>query len=198
VGRASRFHFVEQDHESGPCRKGGRMKEPLRFLIDRLATPIGDMLIVADGEGNLRATFWTDDEEDLRRVLARHYRGAEIELEAARNPHGLTDAITAYFAGDLHAIDKLPVETAGTPFQREVWSALREIPCGATISYTQLAKRIGRPAAVRAVGLANGLNPIGVVVPCHRVIGANGSLTGYGGGIERKRWLLDHERQLRL
>jgi methylated-DNA-[protein]-cysteine S-methyltransferase len=156
------------------------------------------MFIVADPEGNLRATLWTDDEEDLRHVLARHYGGAEIELEPARNPHGLTGALAAYFAGDLRVIDKLPVATAGTPFQREVWRTLREIPCGTTISYAQLAQRIDRPAAVRAVGLANGSNPIGVVVPCHRVIGANGSLTGYGGGIERKRWLLDHERQFRL
>ena len=174
------------------------MKDTLQFLIDRLATPIGDMFIVADREGNLRATFWTDDEEDLRHVLTRHYGGATIELEQASNPHGLTVTMAAYFAGDLHAIDKLPVATAGTPFQRDVWRALREIPCGTTISYAQLAQRIGRPSAVRAVGLANGSNPIGVVVPCHRVIGANGSLTGYGGGIERKRWLLDHERQLRL
>jgi methylated-DNA-[protein]-cysteine S-methyltransferase len=174
------------------------MKKTLHFLVDRLATPIGDMLIVADRAGSLRATFWTDHEEEMRHFLARHYSGIEIELEAARNPHGLTDAIAAYFAGDLQAIDELPVQTAGTPFQREVWRALREIPCGGTISYAELAKRIGRPAAVRAVGLANGSNPIGVVVPCHRVIGANGALTGYGGGIERKRWLLDHERQLRL
>jgi methylated-DNA-[protein]-cysteine S-methyltransferase len=82
----------------------------------------------------------------------------------------------------------------GTDFQRTVWQALRRIPCGTTISYGELARRIGRPAAVRAVGLANGANPVGVVVPCHRVIGADGSLTGYGGGIERKRWLLAHER----
>jgi methylated-DNA-[protein]-cysteine S-methyltransferase len=174
------------------------VKKTLQFLVDRLATPIGDMLIVADHAGNLRATFWTDDEEEPRRYLTRHYSGAEIELESARNPYGLTAAVAAYFAGDLQAIDTLPVETAGTPFQREVWRALREIPCGTTISYGQLAQRIGRPAAVRAVGMANGSNPIGVVVPCHRVIGANGSLTGYGGGIERKRWLLHHERQLRL
>jgi len=86
------------------------------------------------------------------------------------------------------------VQTAGTPFQRAVWRALREIPRGATESYSKLAQRIGRPTAVRAVGLANGSNPIGIVVPCHRVIGANGSLTGYGGGMERKRWLLEHER----
>ena len=174
------------------------MNEVLRFFLDRLPTPIGDMLLVADREGNLRATFWTDREEDLRSVLERHYPDFQIEFESARDPHGLAAAVAAYFAGDLHAIDRLPVATAGTPFQRQVWRALREIPCGTTISYGELARRIGRPAAVRAVGLANGSNPIGVVVPCHRVIGANGSLTGYGGGIERKRWLLDHERQMHL
>jgi methylated-DNA-[protein]-cysteine S-methyltransferase len=101
--------------------------------------------------------------------------------------------IRRYFAGELAAIDSLPVKTAGTAFQREVWRGLREIDCGTTISYATLAERIGRPAAVRAVGLANGANPVGIIVPCHRVIGANGSLTGYGGGIERKRWLLKHE-----
>ena len=100
-----------------------------------------------------------------------------------------------YFDGELAAINELPVRTAGTPFQRDVWRALREIPHGTTVSYGKLAKQIGRPNAVRAVGLANGSNPIGVVVPCHRVIGSNGSLTGYGGGIERKRWLLDHENK---
>jgi methylated-DNA-[protein]-cysteine S-methyltransferase len=102
----------------------------------------------------------------------------------------------AYFDGDLHAIDALPVATEGTVFQKSVWQALRTIPTGKTMSYGELAVKIGKPAAVRAVGLANGSNPIGVVVPCHRVIGANGSLTGYGGGLERKRWLLDHEKQL--
>jgi methylated-DNA-[protein]-cysteine S-methyltransferase len=174
------------------------MSDILQFISDRLPTPIGDLLIIADAEGNLRATFWTDHEQDLQRVLRRHHAGSPVELQPEHNPHGLTDAIACYFAGDLHAIDTLPVMTAGTAFQREVWSALREIPCGTTTSYGQLAARLGRPAAVRAVGLANGANPIGVVVPCHRVIGANGSLTGYGGGIARKRWLLDHERQMRL
>jgi methylated-DNA-[protein]-cysteine S-methyltransferase len=174
------------------------MDRVLRLLLDRLATPIGDLLIVADGDGALRATFWTDHLDELRTVLERSYPGLRIELEPAANPHGLTSAVAAYFSGDLHAIDMLPVETAGTQFQHEVWHALRLIPCGTTVSYGELARRIGRPAAVRAVGLANGANPVGVVVPCHRVIGSNGSLTGYGGGIERKRWLLDHERQLRL
>ena len=174
------------------------MRDVLALVLDRLATPIGGMLIVADREGNLRATFWTEHDEDVRRFLARRHPEMQIELEPAVDPHGLTHAVDAYFTGDLHAIDELPVETAGTAFQRDVWRALRAIPCGTTISYGELARRIGRPDAVRAVGSANGSNPIGVVVPCHRVIGANGSLTGYGGGIERKRWLLDHERQMRL
>jgi methylated-DNA-[protein]-cysteine S-methyltransferase len=171
------------------------MSEVLRLLLDRTATPIGELIIVADGDGNLRVVDWTDHEERVHRGLRRHYGENEFTLEAARNPHGLTDAMDAYFAGELTAIDLLPVQTAGTPFQREVWRELRRIACGTTISYAQLAERIGRPAAVRAVGLANGSNPIGVVVPCHRVIGSNGSLTGYGGGLERKRWLLEHESE---
>jgi methylated-DNA-[protein]-cysteine S-methyltransferase len=99
----------------------------------------------------------------------------------------------AYFDGDVRALDALPVKTQGTAFQSEVWAALRAIPVGQTRSYGQLAAAIGRPSAVRAVGLANGSNPVGVIVPCHRVIGANGTLTGYAGGLERKRWLLAHE-----
>lgn len=169
------------------------MSETLRLALDRLTTPIGELLIAADHAGKLRATFWTDKDGDLQHVLDRRYAPARVVLETAQNPHGLTAALAAYFAGDLHAIDNLPVESAGTAFQHTVWRALREIPCGTTISYGELARRIGKPDAVRAVGLANGANPIGVVVPCHRVIGANGSFTGYGGGIHRKRWLLDHE-----
>jgi methylated-DNA-[protein]-cysteine S-methyltransferase len=94
---------------------------------------------------------------------------------------------------EITAIDAVPVQTGGTPFQREVWGALRNIPCGTIVFYAKLAEQIGRPAAVRAVGLANRSNPIGVVVRCHRVIGANGLLTGYGGGIEGTSWLLKHE-----
>lgn len=161
--------------------------------MDRIGTPIGEMVIVTDCEGNLRATFWTDREMHLPEALRRQYGGNGFTLEAAINPHGLTSAMARYFAGDVTAIDSLPVQTGGTAFQREVWGALREIACGTTLSYAKLAERIGRPKAVRAVGLANGSNPAGVVVPCHRVIGSDGSLTGYGGGIERKRWLLEHE-----
>jgi methylated-DNA-[protein]-cysteine S-methyltransferase len=169
------------------------MPEPLNLLIDRFDTPIGEMIIVADHDGNLRAVEWTDHEDRLHKSLRLHYGRDGFKLEPANNPSGLSDVIKRYFAGEPTAINALPVRTAGTPFQRAVWRALREIPHGTTVSYAKLAEQIGRPTAVRAVGLANGSNPIGVVVPCHRVIGSNGSLTGYGGGIERKRWLLHHE-----
>ncbi|WP_275066516.1 methylated-DNA--[protein]-cysteine S-methyltransferase [Acidisarcina polymorpha] len=99
--------------------------------------------------------------------------------------------------GKFNPTDTLPVKTGGTPFQGAVWRALRDIPCGTTVSYMNLAKQIGRPAAVRAVGSANASNPVGIVIPCHRVIESDGSLTGYGGGVERKLWLLNHEADLR-
>ncbi|MBZ4418020.1 methylated-DNA--[protein]-cysteine S-methyltransferase [Myxococcus sp. RHSTA-1-4] len=169
------------------------MAEVLPLLIDRTATPIGELVIVADHEGRLRAIDWTDYEARMRQLLRLHYGERGFALEPVRDPHGLTKAMAAYFEGDLGVITRLPVETGGTPFQRSVWAALRDIPCGTTVSYAELARRIGRPSAVRAVGLANGANPVGIVVPCHRVVGSNGSLTGYGGGIERKRWLLAHE-----
>jgi len=171
------------------------MEKTLELLLDRIDTPIGVLLVVADQDGNLRAVDWTNYEPRMRRLLRRHYGENGFKLIPGRVSNVLTQAIRSYLAGDLSAIDKLPVKTAGTPFQREVWRALRKISCGTTISYGQLAKQINRPAAVRAVGLANGSNPIGIIVPCHRVIGSNGSLTGYGGGIERKRWLLEHEKR---
>lgn len=121
-----------------------------------------------------------------------HY-GPKTRVEHGRAPKELREPLERYFAGEIRAIDSIPTRTAGTEFQRSVWAALRTIPAGKTWSYGDLAVRIGRPKAVRAVGLANGSNPVGLVVPCHRVIGSNGSLTGYGGGIERKRWLLRHE-----
>jgi methylated-DNA-[protein]-cysteine S-methyltransferase len=169
------------------------MSGPLQLIIDRISTPIGEMLIAADHDGNLRAVDWADYESRMMRLLHRHYGANGFVLEPGKNPHGFADAINQYFAGDLAALDTLPVKTMGTSFQRSVWRALRDIPCGTTITYANLAQRIGNPTAVRAVGLANGSNPVGVIVPCHRVIGANGSLTGYGGGIDRKQWLLDHE-----
>jgi methylated-DNA-[protein]-cysteine S-methyltransferase len=176
------------------------MTTPLEFFSDSLATPIGQLIYICDSEsgsdsqGALRMVDWSDHEARALRLLDIHYGKGGYTVAKKRDPFGLSTRLAAYFAGDIHAIDDIPTATAGTPFQREVWRALRAIPAAETISYGQLAQRIGRPRAVRAVGLANGSNPIGVVVPCHRVIGANGSLTGYGGGLHRKEWLLAHER----
>jgi methylated-DNA-[protein]-cysteine S-methyltransferase len=165
------------------------------FAVSRLETPIGVALIATDDHGRLRVLDWEDHTERMQRGLDRIYRasgGVRLdETVAAAWP--VRDRLTAFFAGDLAAIDAIPVESAGTPFQRKVWATLRKIPVGKTWTYAELAARSGRPAAVRAAGAANGLNPISVVVPCHRVIGSDGSLTGYGGGIRRKEWLLQHE-----
>jgi len=161
------------------------------LTLDRLATPVGEMLVVTDAEGAVRALDFAGYEPRMLRLLARHW--GPVTLTPGRAPDRVRDAIAAYFAGDLTALDGLEVKTNGTAFQRDVWAALRRIPVGTTVSYGQLAQAIGRPKAVRAVGLANGGNPVGVIVPCHRVIGANGTLTGYAGGVERKRALLEHE-----
>jgi methylated-DNA-[protein]-cysteine S-methyltransferase len=164
---------------------------PDTLLLDRLPSPIGAMLVVHDPQEKLRAIEFHDCEARLMKLLHIHY-GAR-PLHEGRAPAVIRDALASYFAGDLRAIDRIEVATMGTQFQRDVWAALRTIRPGTTLSYGVLATRIGRPKAVRAVGAANGSNPISVVVPCHRVIGADASLTGYGGGIERKRWLLAHE-----
>lgn len=174
------------------------MTERLHLLTDCFPTPIGSMTISADEEGKLRVALFTEDEEVIRRQLRLLYGARGFTVEPVRNPHGLSQAVAGYFAGDLSDIDGIPVETGGTPFQQEVWGGLRLIPCGETTSYGKLAGQIGRPSAVRAVGSANGANPIAVVIPCHLIIGSNGSLTGYGGGLERKRWLLDHEKGQRF
>jgi methylated-DNA-[protein]-cysteine S-methyltransferase len=136
--------------------------------------------------------FDNGDELVLRRLLRWQF-GTET-LACERGPDEIRRPIEAYFQGEITAIETVPVQTRGTPFQQQTWTALRKILAGTTISYGELAARIGRPGASRAVGLANGSNPVAVVVPCHRVIGANGALTGYGGGLDRKRWLLDHEQ----
>lgn len=169
------------------------MPDLLAFRVDRLPTPIGELLIVADTEGRLRAIDWSDYESRMGRLLDRYYGAGRYAISPGRDPGGLTTAISAYFAGNLAVIDTLPVETTGTPFQRRVWQALRGIRSGTTITYAELARRIGSPRAVRAAGLANGQNPISIVLPCHRVMGSNGTLTGYGGGLPRKKWLLEHE-----
>jgi methylated-DNA-[protein]-cysteine S-methyltransferase len=173
------------------------MADVLLLLIDRIRTPIGELAVVADEAGWLRATEWTDHDHRMHESFRLHYGKDGYVLKSARNPGGASVALRAYFDGEPAAMDALKIATGGTDFQKVVWKALRKIPCGETIAYAALAERIGRPTAVRAVGHANGANPISVVVPCHRVIGTNGSLTGYGGGIERKRWLLAHERKMK-
>ena len=152
-------------------------------------SPVGRLLLVAD-EGGL-----------CELLFERGRTPPAIDASWKNNDRLLREAIRqlrAFFAGERRHFD-LELNPQGTGFQQRVWSALKEIPFGETISYAQLARRLGNPAASRAVGLANGSNPIAIIIPCHRVIGSNGTLTGYGGGLENKRWLLDFERsQLRL
>jgi methylated-DNA-[protein]-cysteine S-methyltransferase len=161
------------------------------FCLDRLPTPIGTALLVTDTAGVLRALDWEEHEPRMRELLRLQY-GA-VDLNDARAPGEIRSALTAYFKGDLDRLKAINWRVAGTPFQRKVWTALPEIPAGTTLSYGALAAKLNVPTAMRAVGHANGSNPISVVVPCHRLIGASGSLVKYGGGLERKRWLLEHE-----
>ncbi|HWA49684.1 MAG TPA: methylated-DNA--[protein]-cysteine S-methyltransferase [Dongiaceae bacterium] len=166
----------------------------LTLLIDRIATPLGAFALVADEEGRLHAAEWTDCMDRIERSLRLLHGADGYTLKNARNPGGHSAALRAYFSGDIAAIDKLPVAKIGTEFQQLMWRNLRKLPAGKTMAYSDFASRIGKPAAIRAVGAANGANPISVVVPCHRLIGANGSLTKYGGGLHRKQWLLEHEQ----
>jgi methylated-DNA-[protein]-cysteine S-methyltransferase len=164
---------------------------PDRLRLDRLATPIGEALIVTDEAGVLRAFDWADREAGMARLLRLHY--GSIVPDAGAAPSHVKRLLRGYFDGDFLGLAAIEWRAGGTAFQRAVWAGLTTIAPGETLSYGALAAKLGWPRAVRAVGTANGANPISVVVPCHRVIGADGSLTGYGGGIARKRWLLRHE-----
>jgi methylated-DNA-[protein]-cysteine S-methyltransferase len=165
--------------------------QPDAITLDRFATPIGEALLATDETGAVRAFNWTEYEDALAAWLRRRYPA--IRTAEGRAPLAVRKAFADYFDGDACALDAVATQPVGTPFQLTVWAALRTIPAGETMSYAGLAERIGRPTAVRAVGLANGANPIALIAPCHRVIGTDGSLTGYGGGLFRKRWLLAHE-----
>jgi methylated-DNA-[protein]-cysteine S-methyltransferase len=153
-------------------------------------SPVGPLAIAA-ADGRVCLVHFGGDTPAARRALARWYPSSIVAPHA--DPGAAVTALRAYFAGQLDAIDRVLVDMNGTPFQRQVWAALRGIGPGRAVSYGALARSIGAPSAVRAVGAANGANPVAVIVPCHRVIGSSGSLTGYGGGLERKRWLLEHE-----
>lgn len=172
-----------------------KLTTPLALTRERIATPLGTLTLLLDAQDRVRALDWDDYEERLQRLLRLHYGAAGVSIEPRSVASEANRQVQAYFAGEMAALQGIAVETGGTAFQRQVWQALRTIAPGDTVSYGHLAQRIGRPNAVRAVGLANGANPIGIIVPCHRVIGANAALTGYAAGIERKQWLLAHERR---
>ncbi len=162
----------------------------IRLTLTEQASPLGTLLLITDGEA-LRALDFHDDTDRMHRLLRLHY--GTFQLVAASQPTEAGRHVQAYFDGDLNALDRITVHTGGTEFQREVWAALRRIPPGITLSYGTLAERLGKPTAIRAVGAANGANPISIVIPCHRLRGADGSLTGYAGGLHRKEWLIKHE-----
>jgi methylated-DNA-[protein]-cysteine S-methyltransferase len=165
----------------------------VELRTDTIDSEIGPIVIVTDARA-LCALDFGDCEERMKELLTRRFEDLVLRHEA--NPLGVSAKVRAYLDGDLHALDDIAVDTGGTDFQRTVWSALRKIPVGTTRTYGQLAASIGRPTASRAVGFANGCNPVAIVIPCHRVIGSHAALTGYAGGLPRKQWLLRHEGAL--
>jgi methylated-DNA-[protein]-cysteine S-methyltransferase len=170
------------------------MSTPLTRAV--MPSPVGELTLFAHGE-KLCGIAFDGRMERLRPQLAGRY-GRDFAVSDAPDPAGAVTRLGAYFAGRLDALDDIAVDLGGTPFQARVWAALRRIPVGATCSYRELARAVGSPEAVRAVGAANGANPVSLVVPCHRVIASDGTLCGYGGGLPRKQWLLQHERALLL
>lgn len=162
----------------------------MELLIDKLDSPLGLILMVSDGD-NLCALDYADYEHRMIKLLQVRY--GHFHLKESVNPVGISSQIRAYLEGDYSSLDQIPVSAGGTAFQQQVWAILRTIPPGTAVTYGELAAKLGKPTAYRAVGMANSLNPVSIVVPCHRVIGARANLTGYAGGIERKRWLLRHE-----
>jgi methylated-DNA-[protein]-cysteine S-methyltransferase len=178
---------------SWPCRcprADGRVHNRRMIGIASIASAVGPLTVAARDQ-RVCLLHFGGDEAAVRYRLGRWYPAEPIEAHG--DPAGAVRAVAEYFAGNLEVLDTLDVELNGTPFQKRVWAALRRVPVGTTSTYAELARSIDAPSAVRAVGAANGANPIAVIVPCHRIIGTNGTLTGYGGGLERKRWLLEHE-----
>lgn len=166
----------------------------LNFLLSHLPSPQGGILLLCDEQQRLRALDWQGYEARMALLMRRQYPREAVQMHSSTAaPATVANALAAYFDGELQALDGLELALGGTDFQRQVWTALRAIPAGSTRSYASLAAQIGRPAAVRALGMANGANPISIVLPCHRVIGSDASLTGYAGGLARKQWLLAHE-----
>ena len=163
------------------------------LLVTEIETPEGAIVFARRGE-RLVALGFKDHWARLKRDLEKRFGSVELVPDAKGGQAG--NALRRYLGGDLAALEALEVDTRGTPFQEKVWSRLRKIPAGATCSYADLARAVGKPSAVRAVAGANARNPVSLVVPCHRVIAKDGKLSGYGGGVPRKRWLLTHEGAL--
>lgn len=166
------------------------MKE---LYYDAIDTPVGEIVLVGDGE-KLCSLDFSDYEQRMLTLLQKRY--GLITMMHQADFQGFSSRLRAYIAGDPRSLDAIPVDTGGTAFQQQVWSALRSIPLGTTTTYGELAASLGKPKAYRAVGATNALNPIAIVLPCHRVVGADASLTGYAGGLHRKDWLLRHERAM--
>jgi len=171
------------------------------LLTDEISTPIGRVVLVARIQADspekdlaLCAAEFDDCLDRLHRHMTARFM--RYDLRAIQNPGGHSARLIAYFAGDLTAIDDIPVDSGGTVFQQQLWRQLRKIPAGQIRRYGEMAEQLGRPNAPRAVGAANGRNPLSVIIPCHRLIGSNGKLTGYAGGLHRKQWLLEHEGAL--
>ncbi|MBD1918370.1 methylated-DNA--[protein]-cysteine S-methyltransferase [Phormidium sp. FACHB-322] len=166
------------------------MPVPTELWIDTLPSAIGDIVLVSDGV-SLCALDFAGYETRLLTLLNKRFTA--VTLKPCTNPQGFSDRLRAYLAGDLHSFDSVPVNPGGTAFQQQVWLALRQIPAGTVTTYGELAAKLGKPTAYRAVGMTNSLNPVAIALPCHRVVGTNGQLIGYAGGLERKQWLLHHE-----
>jgi len=162
----------------------------MELCFDEIPSAIGTVLLVTEG-ARLCALDYVGYEQRMTDLLKLRY--GNFCLKKSPDPCGFSSRIRAYLCGEYRTLDEILVSTGGTPFQQGVWAALRTIPPGTVMTYSEMAAQLGQPRAFRAVGAANALNPIAIVVPCHRLVGTNGSLTGYAGGLERKRWLLEHE-----
>ena len=171
------------------------LRDKTMLKADFIETPIGPMIAIADDHALHVLEFLERNALATEVKKLRKATGSAIMFGRCRPIDRIESELTLYFAGETSAFETR-LAPLGTPFERQVWDKLREIPAGSTASYSGLAVGMGKPAAVRAVGRANGANPIAIVIPCHRVVGAGGELTGYGGGLWRKRWLLEHERRM--
>ena len=156
----------------------------------RVESPIGSLYLFAREECLVALEFAELRDQVLRKLETRY---GPVTLVETENPAGAASALRDFFKGDIRALDAIAVDPGGTPFQKQVWAKLRGIPAGKTTSYAAIARSVGRPKAVRAIGAANGRNPVALVIPCHRVVGSDGKLHGYAGGLDRKEWLLEHE-----